>query len=143
MARDEVTAVPMAADRHDCNGCEGCGGGGGKHGGISAHGGGSHGGGGGRGSSALSGSSTHAGGGKKDGGKKCGGDSAHGSGGGGHEPLRWTKRWGSRKQTCIAPNSTEPEFVADAESCQQLLWIDRLLTDFSMNTCIAQLESGR
>ncbi|KXJ78615.1 hypothetical protein RP20_CCG004117 [Aedes albopictus] len=63
--------------------------------------------------------------------------------------------WGSRKQTCIALSSTEAEFVAVAESCQELLWIDRLLADFSVNTakpiiihednqsCIKQLESGR
>lgn len=63
--------------------------------------------------------------------------------------------WGSRKQTCVALSSTEAEFVALAESCQELQWIDRLLTDFSVKTikpilihednqsCIKQMESGR
>lgn len=63
--------------------------------------------------------------------------------------------WGSRKQTCIALSSTEAEFVALAECCQELTWIVRLLQDFSVDvpapvlihednqSCIKQLESTK
>lgn len=41
--------------------------------------------------------------------------------------------WGSRKQTCVALSSTEAEFVALAECCQELTWIVRMLQDFSVD----------
>ncbi|XP_065073511.1 uncharacterized protein LOC135697667 [Ochlerotatus camptorhynchus] len=40
--------------------------------------------------------------------------------------------WESRKQTCVALSSPEAEFVALAECCKKLQWIDRLLQDFSV-----------
>lgn len=63
--------------------------------------------------------------------------------------------WGSRKQTCVALSSTEAEFVALAECCQELTWIVRMLQDFSVDvptpvlvhednqSCIKQLESTK
>lgn len=35
--------------------------------------------------------------------------------------------WSSRKQDCVALSSTEAEFVALAESCQEACWLRRLL----------------
>lgn len=37
--------------------------------------------------------------------------------------------WVSRKQTCVALSSTEAEFVALAEGCQELVWIKRLVKE--------------
>lgn len=37
--------------------------------------------------------------------------------------------WGCRKQTCVALSSTEAEYVALAEACQEGNWIQRLLAD--------------
>lgn len=41
-----------------------------------------------------------------------------------------TISWCSRKQTCVALSSTEAEYVALAESCQELKWLQMLLEDF-------------
>lgn len=38
--------------------------------------------------------------------------------------------WASRKQSCVALSSTEAEFVALTEGCQELSWIKKLLKDF-------------
>ncbi|XP_062533636.1 uncharacterized protein LOC134202634 [Armigeres subalbatus] len=37
--------------------------------------------------------------------------------------------WGSRKQSCVALSSTEAEFVAFAEGCQELVWTKRLIDE--------------
>lgn len=41
-----------------------------------------------------------------------------------------TISWACRKQTCVALSSTEAEFVALSEGCQEGLWLTKLLTDF-------------
>lgn len=42
-----------------------------------------------------------------------------------------TISWASRKQTCVALSSTESEYVALAEGCQETIWLRRLLEDFN------------
>lgn len=42
-----------------------------------------------------------------------------------------TISWASRKQTCVALSSTESEYVALAEGCQEVVWLRRLLEDFN------------
>lgn len=37
--------------------------------------------------------------------------------------------WGTRKQSCVALSSTEAEFVALSEGCQELIWLKKLLAD--------------
>ena len=44
--------------------------------------------------------------------------------------LNATISWGCRKQTCVALSSTEAEYVALAEACQESIWISLLLEDF-------------
>ncbi|XP_051163516.1 uncharacterized protein LOC127282958 [Leptopilina boulardi] len=44
--------------------------------------------------------------------------------------LNATISWGCRKQTCVALSSTEAEYIALAEACQECIWIRRLLEDF-------------
>lgn len=39
--------------------------------------------------------------------------------------------WGCRKQSCVALSSTEAEYIALAEACQEVLWIRRLIQDFT------------
>ena len=63
--------------------------------------------------------------------------------------------WTTRKQTCVALSSTEAEFVALAEGCQELLWMKKLLNDLSEDnqesvvvwednqSCIKMVESDR
>lgn len=62
--------------------------------------------------------------------------------------------WAARKQNCVALSSTEAEFIALAEACQELLWLKKLLDDFGENnepikimednqSCIHQLENER
>ncbi|XP_062703556.1 uncharacterized protein LOC134286011 [Aedes albopictus] len=63
--------------------------------------------------------------------------------------------WCSRKQTCVALSSTEAEFVALAEGCQELVWTKRLLEEIGEATkesvsvfednqsCIKLVESDR
>lgn len=41
--------------------------------------------------------------------------------------------WCCRKQSCVALSSTEAEFVALAEACQEAIWIQRLLQDLKVN----------
>lgn len=38
--------------------------------------------------------------------------------------------YGCRKQTCVALSSTEAEYIALTEACQEGLWIQRLVLDF-------------
>ena len=38
--------------------------------------------------------------------------------------------WASRKQTCVALSSTEAEYIALSEACQEGLWLIKLLKDF-------------
>ena len=42
--------------------------------------------------------------------------------------------WVSRKQTCVTLSSTEAEFIALAECCQEILWFKKLLDDFGIET---------
>lgn len=37
--------------------------------------------------------------------------------------------WVTRKQSCVALSSTEAEFVALADDCQQFMWYRKLLND--------------
>lgn len=41
--------------------------------------------------------------------------------------------WCCRKQSCVALSSTEAEFIALAEACQEAIWITRLLSDLNVN----------
>lgn len=41
--------------------------------------------------------------------------------------------WSSRKQSCVALSSTEAEFVALSEACQEACWLRRLLEDMEQN----------
>lgn len=40
--------------------------------------------------------------------------------------------WYCKKQTCVALSSTEAEFIALAEACQESIWITRLLNDLDV-----------
>lgn len=42
-----------------------------------------------------------------------------------------TISWASRKQTCVTLSSTEAEYVALSEACQELKWLKLLLLDFN------------
>lgn len=42
--------------------------------------------------------------------------------------------WGCRKQTCVALSSTEAEYIALTEACQERIWIQRLLEDLQHKT---------
>lgn len=42
--------------------------------------------------------------------------------------------WSSRKQNCVALSSTEAEFVALSEACQEACWLRRLLEDMEQET---------
>lgn len=39
--------------------------------------------------------------------------------------------WMCRKQSCVALSSTEAEFVALSEACQEAIWIRKVLSDFN------------
>lgn len=63
--------------------------------------------------------------------------------------------WGTRKQSCVALSSTEAEFIALAEGCQELLWHLKLSSDVNEKhldpipvwednqSCIKLVESDR
>lgn len=63
--------------------------------------------------------------------------------------------WCCRKQSCVALSSTEAEFIALAEACQEAIWIIRLLSDlnekftgpFTMyednQSCLKMIESEK
>lgn len=63
--------------------------------------------------------------------------------------------WGTRKQSCVALSSTEAEFVALAEGCQELLWMRKLMDELNEKSanptvvwednqsCIKMVESER
>lgn len=63
--------------------------------------------------------------------------------------------WGTRKQSCVALSSTEAEFVALAEGCQELLWTRKLMAEIKEEqkdpitvwednqSCIKMVESDR
>lgn len=38
--------------------------------------------------------------------------------------------WASKKQNCVSLSSTEAEYVALAETCQEAIWLKQLLKDF-------------
>ena len=40
--------------------------------------------------------------------------------------------WCSKKQNCVTLSSTEAEYVALAECCQEFKWIQRILKDFDV-----------
>lgn len=40
--------------------------------------------------------------------------------------------WSARKQTCVTLSSTEAEYVALTECCQEFRWVQRILEDFSV-----------
>lgn len=40
--------------------------------------------------------------------------------------------WSCRKQNCVSLSSTEAEYVALAELCQEIIWIKELLKDFDI-----------
>lgn len=44
-----------------------------------------------------------------------------------------TISWACRKQVCVSLSSTEAEYVALSEACQELIWLQRLSQDFSIN----------
>lgn len=62
--------------------------------------------------------------------------------------------WSSKKQTCVTLSSTEAEYIALAECCQEVKWIMRILEDFAVpvdlpvtifednQSCIKQLSSS-
>ena len=41
--------------------------------------------------------------------------------------------WCCRKQNCVALSSTESEFIALSECCQEALWLRKLLKEFKIN----------
>lgn len=41
-----------------------------------------------------------------------------------------TISWACKKQTCVALSSTEAEYVALAEACQEAVWLRNILEDF-------------
>lgn len=43
-----------------------------------------------------------------------------------------TISWACRKQTCVALSTTEAEYIALAEACQEGIWIGRLLEELEM-----------
>lgn len=42
-----------------------------------------------------------------------------------------TISWACRKQSCVALSSTEAEYIALAETCQEVVWLRNLLEDFN------------
>ena len=44
-----------------------------------------------------------------------------------------TISWACRKQVCVSLSSTEAEYVALSEATQELIWLQRLSQDFSIN----------
>ena len=46
--------------------------------------------------------------------------------------LGGTISWGSRKQNCVALSSTEAEYIALADTCQEVVWLQRLSANFSI-----------
>lgn len=44
-----------------------------------------------------------------------------------------TVSWACRKQTCVSLSSTEAEYIALAETCQEVIWLQKLLKDFEIN----------
>lgn len=53
--------------------------------------------------------------------------------------------WACRKQTCVSLSSTEAEYVALAEACQEGIWIIRLLEDikFGHNSPLTMYEDNQ
>lgn len=63
--------------------------------------------------------------------------------------------WASRKRSCVALSSTESEFIALAEACQEIQWIRKLLKDLGKKvdhpicirednqSCIRQVENEK
>jgi hypothetical protein len=72
--------------------------------------------------------------------------------------LKWnggTVSWACRKQSCVSLSSTEAEYIAMAETCQETIWVRRLLKDFQQEqsdaivinvdnqSCIKMIESQK
>ena len=51
--------------------------------------------------------------------------------------------WASRKQQCVSLSSTEAEYVALSEACQEGIWISRLLKDFQINSKLVMFEDNQ
>ena len=46
--------------------------------------------------------------------------------------LGGTVSWCCRKQSCVSLSSTEAEYIALAETCQEVVWLRGLCTDFNI-----------
>lgn len=44
-----------------------------------------------------------------------------------------TISWACRKQSCVSLSSTEAEYIALAEACQEVIWLQRLCEDFEIS----------
>lgn len=53
--------------------------------------------------------------------------------------------WSARKQSCVALSSTEAEYVSLSESCQELMWLKKLMQDFgeSVNKPVCIFEDNQ
>lgn len=47
--------------------------------------------------------------------------------------------WRCRKQSCVSLSSTEAEFIALSEACQEAAWIRRILEDLQQQVLNARL----
>ena len=41
--------------------------------------------------------------------------------------------WCSKKQNCVAPSTTEAEYISSASCCAQLLWMRQTMKDYGLN----------
>jgi hypothetical protein len=42
--------------------------------------------------------------------------------------------WKSRKQTLVATSTTDAEYIVISEACKELLWLEKLCEEFSIET---------
>ncbi|XP_055632964.1 uncharacterized protein LOC129773391 [Toxorhynchites rutilus septentrionalis] len=50
--------------------------------------------------------------------------------------------WVSRRQSCVTLSTMEAEYVALAETCQEVIWLRRLLEDFGEHQVTATVVNG-